>query len=556
MAGATSPNKTNGSGSPDPASRLATKKQPVGTTGAVPGTRASKTTKTASQTLADAEKKVTSLDTTTAILRGRELIPSDRPSAEDLISGLARLATKSTVAPVTEGLIAFAYYAKAVIDDLVSITIAESVLTKFQDQAGAVAAALEARVVTAGEQLQEHSSAIVGVGETIRGQLEQAIKGIERAGGDAGARGASSAFERELSYADAVHAPLPGPDRAAQIRVADRERLLARQVLVDGFPVSSESGGEPSATDILAMANDAALFMQDQPEGFRFTAARRLTNGGVILETPRSEQAEWLRAHASDFEWVLGEKATVRQRLFHVVVEFAPIAFDPQAAPAWREVERDLSIPLGSIAEARWIKLVERRHNTQCFAHLLLTLTSSTAANAIISAGATIAGKRVSVRKNLMEPMRCAKCHRYNAGHLAKDCSQAREVCGTCGRAHRTRDCTRQDLGHHRCANCNADGHPTWSRDCPVFLDHLRRMDVRHPKNHLRFFPTADPDSWVPRLDDPLTDSLWNVVQDSLNWGPPPPSQRRRAERAEQARLTQSTLNFTPQGAPQEEVNA
>ena len=87
-------------------------------------------------------------------------------------------------------------------------------------------------------------------------------------------------------------------------------------------------------------------------------------------------------------------------------------------------------------------------------------------------------------------------------------------------------------------------------------VGHVLRMDARHPENRLRFFPTADPDSWVPRLDDPPTDSLWNVVQDSLNRGLPPPSQRHWAERAEQARLTQSTLNFTPQGAPQEEVNA
>ena len=551
MAGATSPNKNNGSGSPDPASRPATKKQPVGTTGAAPGTRASKTTKTASQTLADAEKKVTSLDTATAILRGRELIPSDRPSAEDLISGLARLATKSTVAPVTEGLLAFAYYAKAVIDDLVSTTIAEMVLTKIQDQAGAYAAALE-KAATASEQLQERGKAIAEAGETIKEQLGQAIRSIERASEHASTHGASS-LDRAFSYADVARAPLPGSDRTAQIKVADRERLLVRQVLVDGFPLSSEGSAEPSATDILAAANDAALFLQAQPEGFHFTAARQLPNGGVILETPHTEQAEWLRTHAGDFERVLGEKAVVRQRLFRVVAEFVPVAFDPQAVPPWRDIERDLSIPAGCIVEARWIKPVERRHPTQHFAHLLLTFTSSTAANTAISQGITIAGKRVSVRKNLTEPTRCAKCHCYNAGHLAKDCSQTHEVCGTCGRAHRMRDCTRQDPGHHRCANCNTDGHPTWSRDCPAFLDHLRRTDARHPENRLRFFPTADPDSWVPRLDDPPADSLWNVVQDSLARGPPPPSQQRRAQ---QAWLTQSTLNFASHGVPWENVNA
>ena len=548
-----SPNTNKGSGTPGPASRPATKKQPVGTTGAAPATRTNTTIVPASQILADAEKKIPSLEAATAILRGRELIPSDRPTAEALISGLAHLATKSTVAPITEGLVAFAYYARAVFEDLVSTSIAEAVLTKVQDQAEVFTAALEARAASAGEQLQERSSAMAGVGETIRSQLERAIEDIERAGGEAGARGASSSLERNFSYADAVRAPLPGPDRAAQIKVADRERLLARQVLVDGFPLSSEGGAEPSAADILAAANDAALFLQEQPDGFRFTAARQLPNGGVILETPNPSQAEWLRAHSSEFERVLGAKAVVRQRLFRVVAEFVPIAFDPQDAPTWRDVERDIAIPLGSIAEARWIKPVERRHQTQRFAHLLLTLTSSAAANTVISTGITIAGKRVTARKNLAEPMRCAKCHRYNAGHLAKDCPQAHEVCGTCGRAHKTRDCTRQDPTYHRCANCNVDGHPTWSRDCPAFLDQLRRTDARYPENRLRFFPTADPDSWVPRLDDPPAATLWGAVQDGLNRGTPPPSQRRRVE---QARLRQSTLNFATQGAPREDVNA
>ena len=93
------------------------------------------------------------------------------------------------------------------------------------------------------------------------GELVSALDGnwsaVEKALGESdlfkGPAASSGAFPPSLppfSYAAAVSAPPPGPDRAAQIQVADRERLLARQILVDGFPFP---GGAVDAPAVLAV---------------------------------------------------------------------------------------------------------------------------------------------------------------------------------------------------------------------------------------------------------------------------------------------------------------
>ncbi|EJF55579.1 hypothetical protein DICSQDRAFT_13396, partial [Dichomitus squalens LYAD-421 SS1] len=212
-----------------------------------------------------------------------------------------------------------------------------------------------------------------------------------------------------------------------------------------------------------------------------------------------AELVKWLVAHAQRFEAVLSEQAKIRPRQYKLVAEFTPVGFDPSREEVWRRTEEDLGLDEGAILEARWIKPVHRRYREQRFAHLLVTVSSPEAANKIIRAGLILAGRHVSVRKNLAEPMRCAKCHRYDAGHLAKECPQMYDTCGTCGRAHKTADCTMKDPQQHHCVNCNEKGHAVWDRDCPVFLDHLSRADARHPENSLQFFPTADPDLWVPK---------------------------------------------------------
>ncbi|TBU36765.1 hypothetical protein BD309DRAFT_984730 [Dichomitus squalens] len=91
---------------------------------------------------------------------------------------------------------------------------------------------------------------------------------------------------------------------------------------------------------------------------------------------------------------------------------------------------------------------------------------------------------------------------------------------------------------------------PHGDRECPVFLDHLGKLDARCSENRLQFFPTGDPDSWVPKMHDRAASAtrvqLRDVVEEGIEKGPRAPSQRARAQK-ERARMVQTQLPFGSQ---------
>ncbi|PIL37605.1 transcription factor [Ganoderma sinense ZZ0214-1] len=518
---------------PAVAARGAPKKPPVG--GTSTATTAPRTTKPLTaedKHVTEAQTRFKTLEEAMLELRAQEFVPAGDPSLEGLLAGLLLMAAKLG-ATAANSLTALHAYARKAVENSVSERVAAEVITKVSAQVGALIDSAEKRMEAAGEAMKERLETPPGIEDAVRSGVEQALAAAEERKGTATHTGAFPPGLPPFSYAAAASAPPPGPERAAQIQVADRERLLARQILVDDFPLPKGASADISAADLLGVANESAEYLIGAPAGTKFVAARTLANGGVILECAQVEQAQWMRENVAEFSRAFGGKAILRLRPYRVVVEFVPISFDPHEASAWREVEEVSGMAPNSITEARWIKPTIRRRREQRVAHLLLTINSPTAANALISRGLTLAGKRVSARKNISEPLRCAKCHRYDAGHLARDCPQQQDACGTCGRAHRTSECTRQEPRDFKCSACNKHGHATWSRDCPAFIDRMRRADARHPENRLRFFPTADPDSWVPQLDEPTRGTMWEVINNTpgiFDEEPPAPvpSQRRR----------------------------
>ncbi|OSD01077.1 hypothetical protein PYCCODRAFT_1445985 [Trametes coccinea BRFM310] len=237
----------------------------------------------------------------------------------------------------------------------------------------------------------------------------------------------------------------------------------------------------------------------DVPEGVRVTAATVLRNGGVVLEFASAAAAQWVRSKApgaETFARKLGTGSEVKPRLFKVVVEFVPVRFEPESSHDVSKMERDNELEAGSIEQARWLKPVHRRHKTQQVAHLMLAFTEPEQANKAIRDGLTVLGKRVPARKCLAEPLRCAKCHRFEPAHMARDCKQEGERCATCGLGtHLTKECD-GDGGRVWCINCNSDSHATWDRDCPVYRAQLRKVQARQLDSGMRFFPTEEPATW------------------------------------------------------------
>ncbi|TFK58493.1 hypothetical protein BDN72DRAFT_744184, partial [Pluteus cervinus] len=70
------------------------------------------------------------------------------------------------------------------------------------------------------------------------------------------------------------------------------------------------------------------------------------------------------------------------------------------------------------------------------------------------------------------------------------ECKHKGDVCANCAGDHRTSTCMNPLV--RRCANCSGE-HSAASRDCPVFKDELRRMEVEFPERYLPYVPTNEP---------------------------------------------------------------
>ncbi|TBU42803.1 hypothetical protein BD309DRAFT_981066 [Dichomitus squalens] len=176
--------------------------------------------------------------------------------------------------------------------------------TVIEGAATTLISGLEGRVAAAGNRIMELTSKLAGTGESLKEQVAAAVEDL-RSG-----------------------------DRAGM--APDREGIRARQILVDGFPLGGDDA--LSEVSILAKANEALDFLPrevlDIPEGLRFTAAKTLRNGGVVLEMTSAELVKWLVAHAQRFEVVLSEQAKIRPRQYKLVAEFTPVSFDPSREEA------------------------------------------------------------------------------------------------------------------------------------------------------------------------------------------------------------------------------
>ncbi|KAG1787597.1 uncharacterized protein HD556DRAFT_1217537, partial [Suillus plorans] len=129
-------------------------------------------------------------------------------------------------------------------------------------------------------------------------------------------------------------------------------------------------------------------------------------------------------------------------------------------------------------------------------AHAILTFNTKESANQAIRFGLSVAGKKVYARKLITEPSRCLKCHSFDGSHMAKDCPQEEDTCGTCGGSHRTSTCTIKDQSNFYCVNCNVQGHATWSRDCPTFNAKWNTHKNRNAESTYRYYLTDDPLTW------------------------------------------------------------
>ncbi|KAG2342692.1 hypothetical protein BDR05DRAFT_886003, partial [Suillus weaverae] len=65
----------------------------------------------------------------------------------------------------------------------------------------------------------------------------------------------------------------------------------------------------------------------------------------------------------------------------------------------------------------------------------------------------------------------CLKCQSCEELHVATECTQDHDTYRICGTDHCTATCKVDDTNYYQCANCDCQGHASWSRDCPSFIN-------------------------------------------------------------------------------------
>ena len=109
---------------------------------------------------------------------------------------------------------------------------------------------------------------------------------------------------------------------------------------------------------------------------------------------------------------------------------------------------------------------------------MILTFRMAEDANKAIHNSLYIHGKRCITRKLLPEPRRCFKCHAINAQHIAANCKEITDICGTCGGAHLSKECQLKNdhPDKHYCTNCRTHGHSTCDCLCPIYIKQCNEL--------------------------------------------------------------------------------
>jgi hypothetical protein len=268
---------------------------------------------------------------------------------------------------------------------------------------------------------------------------------------------------------------------------ADRK---ARQVLID-FP--NDQMTSLSQMAIIEKIKDAIkeVNFPPPPENFTIEDVTKLRNNGIVVLFNSKEMADWLQDPENEILVIsaLDPGASIRPRQHVILVPKIPLTLDPNNDAHIREIEEVNRLKEKSISKIRWIKPERRRKPDQRLAHAFFSFNSAEAANICIRDGILVCGMKTYPSKMKQEPTQCLKCRKW--GHFANQCSETKDICGTCGGDHWTNACSES---HKRyCAPCGTNSHASWDRQCPIFLRRCAEFDESHPENALKYFPTEEP---------------------------------------------------------------
>jgi len=264
----------------------------------------------------------------------------------------------------------------------------------------------------------------------------------------------------------------------------------AKQILVDMHGEEGNALLSQSLTAILDKANTVldSLSEEGKPTDARFLSVLKTRGHTILLTLNSKEAATWINEHPAEHNFceALSVGSHIKLRTYNLILPGIPLSLDPSQSENLHEIEEVNRLKEHSIRKIRWIKPPNRRRPDQKHAYAILTTSSVDNANDLIRNSIEICGARVRPRKQKQEPMQCMKCRRW--GHLTADCKADDNTCSRCGDKHPSNACNNK--GKTFCVNCEADTHPSWSRECPEFNRRCLIFDKQIPENRMLFFPT------------------------------------------------------------------
>jgi hypothetical protein len=132
-----------------------------------------------------------------------------------------------------------------------------------------------------------------------------------------------------FSYAAALkgHVPLSHQSTLA------RARTRNCQILIDSDPnASSNPLTDLTEQELVEKVNMALDLSRDNTcdTSSKFIGAKKLTNGGIMLDLNKMEAARWVQQNKSTFTTNFGATAVVKDRAVSLIVEYVPISHSPE----------------------------------------------------------------------------------------------------------------------------------------------------------------------------------------------------------------------------------
>src|SRR5271155_1751026 len=461
----------------------------------------------------DSQSSIKSFDTAKKWLTDHEyVINGEELSAPALVMALLYLANGrlNTTSQLINGI-----RAAAICLDEVSTERGNPDIAK--DAAEAALTELTTETTTILSNLAENAIKSISEVETKCKEALSEVQAHIKLGEEQAPAPSSNQHAARPSYASILRTPKPlepGDSRAHRAVMA-KEGMIRKQILIDGIEGTQSETNELTPKLLVAKANLAIDLMANsdpdsitnKPKNAKIISAKVLSNKGVVFEATNEETATWLKTErgAKAFTASIGSQANLKERTYHVVMEFVPTSLNDQLSSLLRNIEADNSLDSNSIVSARWMHTPGNWREDQRSAHAILTTDSLSTANNVLKNGIVIEGSRLQARKLEEEPKRCFKCQKFNTKHTAANCSEITNWCPNCAGPHSADECRVKNRNEHACIGCRSkklpDRHAAWDKRCPSYVEEKAKIQSRRPEYDYRYYLSDEPWTWERKLD-------------------------------------------------------